>query len=267
MLIKITDKCSMGCTHCLSDCKPDGNHMSFETFKDALDFNDTILPVMNTFGTLCISPALISGGEPFEHPDIIKFINYLILKIKSNPIKHIGPNVIITTNGDYISKNTDILDYIISEIGSEIIQFQVCIDDRYYPTHINEDALKKYKNVMICRGVTSIYPQGRAITNNIPYSRKSSSCYNVRALAKQFGVHDNTLDFIFSYMMMRGHVICCPHIDIDGNIKVGESRLCPICSNIYKTHEEIARDIINFKCHQCDFINSKLPPEQRKFVE
>lgn len=265
MLVKITDKCSMGCTHCLSDCKPDGKHMPFETFKDVVEFNRKLNSDNNTMD---ISPILLSGGEPFEHPEIEKFIDYLIESyIQKRSIMMPTPRVIITTNGEYISKNTDIIKRLRSEVGNTAIQFQVSVDDRYYPTHIDESALKKFKNVIICHGITSIYPQGRALENNIPYSRKSSSCYNVRALAKQFGATDSALSTIFKFMIMKGHITCCPHIDIDGNIKVGESRLCPVCSNIYKTDEEIVRDIINFKCHQCDFINDRLPPEYRRFVE
>lgn len=33
MLVELTYACKMDCTHCLSDCKPDGEHMSIATFK------------------------------------------------------------------------------------------------------------------------------------------------------------------------------------------------------------------------------------------
>ena len=38
MLVEVTYACKMGCTHCLSDCKPDGEHMTLEVFEDVLKF-------------------------------------------------------------------------------------------------------------------------------------------------------------------------------------------------------------------------------------
>lgn len=40
MMIDLTYHCSMGCTHCLSDCKPDGKHMPYSVFEDVLAFVD-----------------------------------------------------------------------------------------------------------------------------------------------------------------------------------------------------------------------------------
>ena len=144
------------------------------------------------------------------------------------------------------------------------IMFQIVVDDRYYPVHVDEEILSSSKLITVCHNVPAIYPQGRALQNNIPTNRKSSNCFNVRAIAKQ--IKSPTLKDIVEMQYMRGHM-CTPHIDIDGNIKLGESKLCPVCSNIYKTDNEIIEDIINFQCHQCDFINNNLPQEYRRFVE
>ena len=38
MVIKITEKCSMGCSHCMNNALPTGKHMSFDTFKDVIKF-------------------------------------------------------------------------------------------------------------------------------------------------------------------------------------------------------------------------------------
>lgn len=64
MLITLTYHCSMGCTHCLSDCKPDGQHMPYSVFEDALDFCNRHQ----------ISSMHLSGGEMFEHPEIGNFV-------------------------------------------------------------------------------------------------------------------------------------------------------------------------------------------------
>ena len=59
MLVEVTYACKMGCTHCLSDCKPDGEHMTLEVFEDVLKFM-----IKNQIPTWSFS-----GGEMFEHPD------------------------------------------------------------------------------------------------------------------------------------------------------------------------------------------------------
>lgn len=221
--------------------------MDYNTFIDVLDFNYRT-------GN---SPIIISGGEPFEHPCFTMFLGYMTGKdyLKNMPIT-------VTTNGLYLSEHLDELDMYL-KYNPNII-FQVTADDRYYPTKINEEEISKYPNVVIEHRITAIYPQGRAVQNNLSWERKSSHCFNVRAIAKQ--MKNPTFQEII-YMQNAKFHFCTPHIDINGNIKIGESSLCPVCSNIYKTDKEIVDDIINFKCHQCDFINNKLPEMYRKFVE
>lgn len=38
MLVEITYACKMNCSHCMSDCRPDGENMSLSTLEDALKF-------------------------------------------------------------------------------------------------------------------------------------------------------------------------------------------------------------------------------------
>lgn len=64
MIIDLTYHCSMGCTHCMSDCKPDGRHMPLSVFEDTLAFIDKY----------SVSAVHFSGGEIFEHPDIVKIL-------------------------------------------------------------------------------------------------------------------------------------------------------------------------------------------------
>jgi hypothetical protein len=257
MLIKITDKCSMGCSHCLSDCNPNGKHMSFETFQKAIRFN---------FDRAGDSPILISGGEPTEHPEFEKFIGYLLMYKKLEEAKNLRKlaPITVTTNGLWLSENVEFVKYLENSSFYNDIMFQVVVDDRYYPVHVNEKILSSSELIIIGHDVPAIYPQGRALQNNIPTNRKSSNCFNVRAITKQ--IDSPTFEKIISMQYLRGHM-CTPHIDIDGNIKLGESRLCAVCSNIDKTDEEIVNDIINFQCHQCDFINNNLPPLYKQFVE
>lgn len=67
MIIDVTYACNMGCSHCMSDCTPDGLHMPIQTFRDSLNFLQTYkIPTWN-----------FSGGEMFEHPQIMEILDVL----------------------------------------------------------------------------------------------------------------------------------------------------------------------------------------------
>ena len=36
MLVRITNRCQMGCSHCFTDSTPEGQHMTHHTFEQAL---------------------------------------------------------------------------------------------------------------------------------------------------------------------------------------------------------------------------------------
>ena len=38
-------------------------------------------------------------------------------------------------------------------------------------------------------------------------------------------------------------------------------------ASMYDKEKEIINDIVNFQCHQCDFINDKLPEIYKNFVK
>ncbi len=69
MLISITESCSMGCTHCMSNAVKRDRHMDFQTFKDSVEF------------ALKYQPAcaiVLSGGECMEHPKFKEFLEYAL---------------------------------------------------------------------------------------------------------------------------------------------------------------------------------------------
>lgn len=240
MLIKITEKCSMGCSHCMNNAMPTGKHMSFDTFKDVIKFEQK-------YGTpFCI----ISGGEPTEHPN---FEHFLLYALNTLPDKIIT----VTTNGVWLQSHYDFVYDILKGWGKEKVLFQVTTIPEYYPEAIDTTLpVFSLPNVVVCKELESIYPQGRALENNLPYQSKASKCTNIRLMAHQIGYKG--LANMLAMMAVKGF-FCTPHINIEGFIKLGESDLCPICSDIYKSEKEIVDDILNFKCQKCNFINKDLP--------
>ena len=246
MMIKITEHCSMGCTHCMNNATPNNKHMDFDTFKQVINFQKQY------GGQFCI----ITGGEPTEHPNFMSFISYACNFM-------IGYYITVTTNGLWMQNNPDKVKYLYDTYGKQLM-FQVTNDTRYYPVCIDKNhSIFTLDNVVMCDKVKHIYPQGRAVDNNIEWNSKASKCFNIRAITNQVSIKN--LGIIIGMLAVKGK-FCTPHIDIHGNIKLGESDLCPVCSHINKTHDDIIKDILDFRCKQCDNINGQLSQEYRSII-
>lgn len=246
MMIKITEKCSMGCTHCMNNASCNGKHMDATTFKKALEFQKVY------GGPFC----LITGGEPIEHPD---FFYYLTMAMKQLDACFIT----VATNGVWMQDNMDFVMHMNNLYGDRLI-FQVTNDERYYPIRIDwQHPVFHLDNVVTSDKVPRLYPQGRTLSNNLEWEAKGSKCFNVRAAAHQITFKD--LRMLIAMLAVKGK-FCTPHISIDGHIKVGESDLCPNCSHIDKSNYEIMDDIINFRCSQCNHVNCALPTEYRQVI-
>lgn len=245
-MIKITEKCSMGCIHCMNKATPYGKDMDFHTFQKAIEFQKKY------GGPFCI----ITGGEPTERFQFIKFLQYAIDELP-------GCIITVTTNGVWMQTHEDYIKHIYETYGNKVV-FQVTSDKRFYPTLIDLSLpVFQYKNVVVCTNVAQIKPQGRALDNNLEWESKCSSCFNVRAITHQ--VEHKNLSEIIAMLASRGK-FCTPHISTDGHIKVGESDLCPNCSHIDKPHDEIIKDILDFRCKGCKHINDNLDERYKKII-
>lgn len=243
MLVELTYKCTMGCNHCMSDCNPDGKNMSKDTLIDVLDFlNKNNIEVWN-----------FSGGEMFEHPDILEILDIIEDKWnKSYPI-------VFITNGRRLVDNRDIYDRVsqFKKKYKSMVFIQVTDDDRFYPTKLTEK--QKYylrKLDAIIDNVPGddqkcLYPQGRALENFSEewWNTIGPKCGNVRALTLQ-GV--TTIYGIVKNLMSVGK-LCTPVIAPDGSIKLGESALCPSVASIYDEEDKIIKMIKECKCVQCNY--------------
>lgn len=253
MLIKLTEKCSMGCNHCISDCKVSGKDMDVETFKDTLKFLDRNL---SSFPVL-----LLSGGEPLESEYFDQIMEELIAFQKKTFGRKIKVPVTIVTNGTQLEKNPEKYIKLISDmkrVGIDL-RFQVTTDKRYYPYRINVNkSIFKHKNVCLCIDpVDYIYPLGRALTNNIPAHNYSvPQCFNLKSNVKK----GKSLKEVVKAMEFAGK-FCCPQISPNGEIKLGESSLCPSIGTIYDSMSTIESGIRNLQCSKCDHIIDNMSPQ------
>ena len=88
MLIKLTDRCSLMCRHCMEDAKEQGHDMTLDVFKKAVDFG---LFIGNG---VCV----LSGGEPTENEDIVEMCEWLY--------REPGCSFSIVSNGMWLKDET-----------------------------------------------------------------------------------------------------------------------------------------------------------------
>lgn len=247
----------MGCRHCMNNAKPCGKDMEIGVLRDALGF------CMNN--GLGRTNLVVSGGEPTEHRAFDLFMNEIIAFGKETGHFTV---VTVTTNGEEILKDPERFKGYVrdaKEAGFHLL-FQVSADTRFYPRRIPvHKRIFREEGFVLCDNcVEQIYPQGRALVNEIPWKSLASKCFNVRAIAHQLKEKATLRDI--EQMLLEHMKFCTPHIGVDGSIKLGESDLCPVCTSIYDDMKTIMEKIQAFKCHGCDHVNSQLPELYRRLL-
>lgn len=235
MLLKITERCTMGCSHCLEDAKCTGNDMDFKTFKRAIEW-------IKEHNARVVS---FTGGEPTEHSMVVEFIKFAQRK---------NPYAIYTliSNGLFLD-NAVLRDRIFGlNIG-----VQVTNDTRYYPKRINET----FTHPLLAREthIRSLYPQGRA-SNDEPIACTAPKCFNIRSIAKQ----TDSLAAIINIMESK-FKFCTPSIDSYGNIIIGESKLCYKVGTIWDDDAVIIENIRKMKCNLCG-MEDRLSPMHKAYL-
>jgi|APSaa5957512622_1039677.scaffolds.fasta_scaffold78916_1 hypothetical protein len=232
MLIRITNKCTMGCSHCMVDATPEGEHMAFSTFLQCLTFACKIGSQM----------VFLTGGEPTLHPELVGMLGL---------IRDKGLQPLLTSNGLFLSEMTvKERDDILGGVDS----VQVTNDPRYYPRRVERPAHPKvyYEDTL-----RMMSPFGRAVTNGLECTRLAPMCFNLRSAVRQIGGLSESLLFL------RGHgKFCTPAINVDGTIVAGEAPSCHPIGTVWDELETIAANIRTMTCAKCGLVDN-LTPEQR----
>lgn len=242
MLIRITNKCRMGCNHCMVDAKPDGESMTMETFKDVVAF----------VGRFQFQVAMLSGGEPTEHPDLLKMIDIL----QAEDII-----VMVLSNGMFIEEKPELADILIEKK----IMIQVTRDPRFYPVdpHWQIDFpkfVKEYPNFCFEDHIRMVSPFGRALTNKLECNRQSPLCFNLRSIGRKLR------DFTAAVLQLRlMHKMCIPSINPDGTLVAGEAPSCHVIGCVTDNNLTLTNNLCQMKCNKCGLAND-LPPEYRHAI-
>lgn len=154
--IQITTRCNMACDHCCFACtKHTGEHMTIETYRNALSFAE------DTGAALAIG-----GGEPTMHP---RFWEFFGMALGSQV-----DSIFMATNGKLretakrlyrISQNTDF----------------VCIElsqDKFHEP-IDPEVVALFKKTKQIRTVPQIMPVGSALANNVYTVSEGCACDDI----------------------------------------------------------------------------------------
>jgi len=240
MILRITNKCHMGCSHCFDNASPEGKHMDFDTFRNSLKFISRSTAKM----------ILLTGGEPSEHPQFIEIAELLKRKMARPELMIIASNGMFLHNKKYTE-----------EILSLNIKIQITNDQRFYPQSI---PIIEHENLCYINEIQHLFPLGRAVTNNLSIDDMEiklvyPKCFNARSIVRSRYI-SNFQDLIKFYEL-KIQKFCIPSIDINGGIHMGETDECFKIGTVtddLKTIFDKIRSMELGDCNKCGLENNLL---------
>lgn len=240
MLIKVTNKCSLGCSHCLEDSTVQGSPMSWETFLQALDLTRRVESLVWSQG---IPPRiLLSGGECTEHPEIVPMVEEVYRQ---------GLLPMLLTNGMWLENETLRSALLRPEWPDLLIQ--VTNDPRFYPKAPPQNPDPR---LIYVPEITVISKLGRAARRNDlskwVSTRMSPASFNLRSMTKHFRSIEEAVAMLRIRSIVGKSGSCIPSISSDGSVVAGESRFCWKIGDVTSSNEELTRALLDMKsCNRC----------------
>ena len=167
MVIRLTEKCRMECTHCMYECTANReNHMS----------NQTLYKIVNSALFKKSSMIVISGGEPTEHPQFLDFFKFIVKNTKKSIVQLISNGMF--TENEYLTKQ------IINVLDNNLVFLQITHDKRFYKKEIKRI---NHERIEYVDEISSLTYLGRAQNfdkNDYPKTQKRQypMCFNARSL-------------------------------------------------------------------------------------
>ena len=222
-MVQITNRCRMGCPHCLDAATPDGGLMDEATFGNALRFaKDNQCQILT-----------ISGGEPSEHPLFLDFC-----KRTSRAGLIFG----IATNGMWLGDQS--AEWRMERIAKlkGFAGAQVYTNPKWYRLH--EETIAKYRaqesrwtslNVNLeTAEIRNMIDLGRARDCTEAMAEVRASKYHCSCLACHVTAVQSHNMSHFLHLMVMQQRLCTPLIDWRGDFHASESWLCQSFGNVNK---------------------------------
>jgi hypothetical protein len=232
MLIRITNRCSMGCSHCfIEGSGPEGEHMDFPTFQKA------VMRIAGHIGTRVI---IISGGEPLEHPEFFDFMAWLRNLGESLGFGSFMP--IIASNGLFVLDER-----LYDKVERLGMMVQVTNDQRFYPRNLD---LVRHKFepewISYTDEIQNVVPCRRTAEGALECNRMSPPCFNLRSATRSLGLHQ-----ALSTLEVNHGRFCCPSVNIDGTVMAGEMDTCHRIGSVDDAITELEYELATMQCNEC----------------
>lgn len=231
MLVRITQKCRMNCSHCMVEAKEDGAHMEPIVFGASLDFIERF-----EFRVM-----MLSGGEPTEHPDLLDMIDLSLDR---------GFKTLVLSNGMFLTDPQ-----LTQALLSKDVLIQVTNDPRFYPQRIQP---LKHPKIMYEDSLQLLSPFGRA--KGMECSRQSPLCFNLRSATRSYRDFQRGVFHLRSLAKM-----CTPSINVDGSISAGEAPSCHSIGNVWDSNVALTNAVCEMKCSRCG-LGKTLPDKYKQAI-
>lgn len=245
MLIKITNYCSMGCSHCMEDSTVTGQHMTRETFTTALALTARLEGLAWSCGVPRV--LLLSGGEATEHPDVAWFLE--------TALAH-AHQVILITNGLWLD-DPELRARILRPDWPDLM-VQVTNDPRFYPRAPKAVPMDDPR-VVFEPALTRLVTLGRLKRSRLPPSppiHRAPTSFNIRSLTRSFGDVREALFVIRARAAVGMSGNCAPSISSDGTIVAGETSNCFPIGNVHSSAEDVTRALLAMECNKCGLVDN-----------
>jgi len=236
MIIRVTHHCTMGCRHCFIDSSgPAGEHMSLPTFQAALDMAQR----------LGLRVVLLSGGEPFDHPEFFAMLDILLGR---NRLLDAGFLPVICSNGEFLEDETMFERLVALRLPFPV---QIARDPRFYPRPLRAPQSRLgHPAVVVETRLRTIFPCRRTHEHGIASTRLSPACFNLRSATRSLGIMSALC------RLERGSLgispkACSPSINPDGSVVAGESDTCWQIGTVRSSPAGLQRALIEMRCDRC----------------
>jgi len=184
---------------------------------------------------------LISGGEPFEHPDLEDMVTSVPIMGKLLGVEF---RVLIASNGMFLEDEAKY-----KMALSLKVPIQITRDPEFYPLPLSDLARQRVDaaEMMVVEEVISgnITPCDRVRDNGIEVSRVSPMCFNFRSAVRAKGIHTGMA------LLQQAGKFCCPAVNVDGTLVAGEADTCAPIGDVNSGALEIERAIKKLVCRRC----------------
>lgn len=250
MLIKVTNYCSMGCSHCMESSTKLGAHMPVALFEEALDF--TVRLERLARHETGYRAVLLSGGECTEHPEFLKLLDMTV---------EAGFVPMLITNGSWLGTP---LEKEILRPDRKDIFIQVTNDTRFYPKRIQkvDDPRISYIDSL---SLTVQLGRFRGKTSDLP-SRQAPSSFNFRSMTRTFRSAEKAISTLRGLALTGKSGHCSPSVSSDGSFVAGETQECFKVGTVKSTNQDITEAVLAMKeCNRCS-VEALLGPKYRAAI-